>query len=74
MSILNRCDLWNTLYAYSLYGTKRGDAVNKILQIKSCVVFFCCSLNLKLALSQKMLEKFYISNINIPNHYPEQKI
>ena len=29
---------------------------------------------LKLALSQKILEKFYVSNINIPNHYPEQKI
>ena len=29
---------------------------------------------LKVALSQKILEKFYISNINIPDHYPEQKI
>ena len=29
---------------------------------------------LKVALSQKILENFYISNINIPNHYPEQKI
>jgi hypothetical protein len=29
---------------------------------------------LKVALSQKILEKFYISNINIPNHNPEQKI
>ena len=28
----------------------------------------------KVALSQKILEKFYVSNINIPNHYPEQKI
>ena len=27
-----------------------------------------------MALSQKILENFYISNINIPNHYPEQKI
>ena len=26
------------------------------------------------ALSQKILENFYVSNINIPNHYPEQKI
>ena len=26
---------------------------------------------IKVALSQKMLENFYISNINIPNHYPE---
>ena len=29
---------------------------------------------LKVALSQKILVNFYISNINIPNHYPEQKI
>ena len=29
---------------------------------------------LKVALSQKILENFYISNIDIPNHYPEQKI
>ena len=29
---------------------------------------------LKVAISQKILEKFYISNINIPNHYTEQKI
>jgi hypothetical protein len=29
---------------------------------------------LKVALSQKILENFYIANINIPNHYPEQKI
>ena len=28
----------------------------------------------KVALSQKILENFYVSNINIPNHYPEQKI
>ena len=29
---------------------------------------------LKVALSQKILENFYITNINIPNHYAEQKI
>ena len=29
---------------------------------------------LKVALSQKILENFYISKINSPNHYPEQKI
>ena len=29
---------------------------------------------LKVALSQKRLEDFYIAKINIPNHYPEQKI
>ena len=29
---------------------------------------------LKVALSQKILENFYVANINIPNHYPEQKI
>ena len=46
MSILNRCDLWNTLYAYSLYGTKRGAAVTKILQKKSCVVLFKKKTNL----------------------------
>jgi hypothetical protein len=28
----------------------------------------------KVALSQKRLEDFYIARINIPNHYPEQKI
>ena len=28
---------------------------------------------LKVALSQKILENFYISNNNIPIHYPEQK-
>jgi len=27
-----------------------------------------------LALSQKILENYYVSNINIPNHQPEQKI
>ena len=30
--------------------------------------------HLKVALSPKILEKFYVSNINIPNHYFEQKI
>ena len=29
---------------------------------------------LKVASSQKILDNFYIYNINIPNHYPEQKI
>jgi hypothetical protein len=29
---------------------------------------------LKMALSQKRLEDLYISKVNIPNHYPEQKI
>ena len=29
---------------------------------------------LKVALSQKILESFYVSDINIPNHYPDQKI
>ena len=29
---------------------------------------------LKVALSQEILETFHVSNINIPNHYPEQKI
>ena len=29
---------------------------------------------LKVALSQKILEDFYYSKINIPYHYPEQKI
>ena len=29
---------------------------------------------LKVDLSQKILENFYFSKINIPNHYPEQKI
>ena len=28
----------------------------------------------KVTLSQKILEKIYDSNIDIPNHYPEQKI
>ena len=28
----------------------------------------------KVTLSQKILEKIYVSNIDIPNHYPEQKI
>ena len=28
----------------------------------------------KVALSQTILETFYVSNIYIPNHYPEQKI
>ena len=32
------------------------------------------SFRLKVALSQKMLEDFYFSKINIPMHYPEQKI
>ena len=31
-------------------------------------------LNLKLALTKKIQEIFYVSNINIPNHYPEQEI
>ena len=29
---------------------------------------------LKVVLSQKILEDFYFSEIDIPNHYPEQKI
>ena len=29
---------------------------------------------LKVVLSQKVLGNFYIANINIPNHYPVQKI
>ena len=29
---------------------------------------------LQVALSQKRLENFFIARINIPNHYPEQKI
>ena len=34
----------------------------------------CVSISgLKVALSQKILENFYFSKINIPNHYPEQK-
>ena len=32
------------------------------------------TLILKVALSRKILENFYISKIKIPNHYPEQKI
>ena len=27
-----------------------------------------------LGLSQKILENFYVSNLDIPNHYPDQKI
>ena len=30
--------------------------------------------NLKVALCQKILKGFYIARINIPNHYPEQKV
>ena len=33
-----------------------------------------CLAKLKVALSQKRLEDFYFSKINIPNLYPEQKI
>ena len=29
---------------------------------------------LKVALSQKVLKNFFVAKINIPNHYPEQKI
>ena len=29
---------------------------------------------IKVALSQKILKNFFIAKINIPNHYPEQKI
>jgi hypothetical protein len=29
---------------------------------------------LKVAFSQKRLENFFAARINIPNHYPEQKI
>jgi hypothetical protein len=29
---------------------------------------------LKVALSQKILKNFFVAKINIPNHYPEQKI
>jgi hypothetical protein len=29
---------------------------------------------LKVALRQKILENIYFSKINIPNHYPQQKI
>ena len=36
----------------------------------------CCwnPSELKVALSQKILKNFFIAKINIPNHYPEQKI
>ena len=43
MSILNRCDLWNTLYAYCLYGRKRGAAVTKVFPIKPYVLLFSIS-------------------------------
>ena len=29
---------------------------------------------LKVTLSQKVLKNFFVAKINIPNHYPEQKI
>ena len=29
---------------------------------------------LKVALSQKIVDNFYIAKLNIPNHYPGQKI
>ena len=29
---------------------------------------------LKVAFSQKILKNFFVAKINIPNHYPEQKI
>ena len=34
----------------------------------------CRTSHVKVALIQKILESFYVSNINIPNHYHEQKI
>ena len=50
---------------------------------KSLVIFRFCMRNfrlqllslweLKVALSQKILENFSVANINIPNHYSEQK-
>jgi hypothetical protein len=33
-----------------------------------------CHYILKVAFSQKRLENFLVAGINIPNHYPEQKI
>ena len=32
------------------------------------------SAGLKVALSQKRPDTFFVARINIPNHYPEQKI
>ena len=39
---------------------------------KSCEPFWRTAL--KVALSQKRLENFFVARINIPNHSPEQKI
>ena len=41
------------------------------LSIKKTQIFLIL---LKVAVSQKILDNFYISNINIPKHYLEQKI
>ena len=39
---------------------------------QNCSDILCEKKNvIKVALSQKIMEKFYIPNINIPNHYPE---
>ena len=43
MSILNRCDLWNTLYAYCLYGRKSGAAVTKVFPLTPYVLLLSIS-------------------------------
>ena len=42
-------------------------------KLKSCTGVLLRA-DLKVALSQKRLEDFYFTKINIPNHYPEQEI
>ena len=46
----------------------RQDVTNESL-LQHYISFY-----LTVALCQKILEVFYIAKINIPNHYPEQKI
>ena len=55
------------------------DCVQKKYVSTSLIMFYAEYKTLKLSklkvtLSQKSLEDFYIAKINISNHYPEQKI
>ena len=68
-----------TICMASVHGGIRSGLSSSVMFIKTYIRNFYCLFTtqfniLKVALSQKILENFYISNVNIPNHYPEQKI
>ena len=63
---------WNL---YSIWKLKKYPVKTR-QEKKRSLTHLCVAMNVfyKVALIQKRLEDFYFSKINIPNHYPEQKI